>query len=253
MELGLIESLVIFALLSLTAIIIVIIFFKTGKKEINPNEALVYKNQWTGKAKVKMAGTTILTPGINKEITRVSLKDEPHDPAETKINLSDGTEIGVDYVITKQKVVDPIKSAIEINYEDRDKIIRKRIEVFFQDELVKYSGKSFVLEEKENGKKTIKKKDEELKLAMETTETAVNRKIKDTIEKNWGIEVEIGIENFNLPPKLLEVAEEAATAVTEGERIKIKAQNAGVDVKWVFLGDIITDAIRAYKGEKGGK
>ena len=27
---------------------------------------------------------TILTPGINKEITRVSLKDEPHDPAETK-------------------------------------------------------------------------------------------------------------------------------------------------------------------------
>ena len=50
MELGLIESLVIFALLSLTAIIIVIIFFKTGKKEINPNEALVYKNQWTGKA-----------------------------------------------------------------------------------------------------------------------------------------------------------------------------------------------------------
>ena len=80
-------------------------FFKTGKKEINPNEALVYKNQWTGKAKVKMAGMTILTPGINKEITRVSLKDEPHDPAETKINLSDGTEIGVDYVITKQKLL----------------------------------------------------------------------------------------------------------------------------------------------------
>ena len=88
---------------------------------------------------------------------------------------------------------------------------------------------------------------------METTETAVNRKIKDTIEKNWGIEVEIGIENFNLPPKLLEGCRRSATAVTEGERIKIKAQNAGVDVKWVFLGDIITDAIRAYKGEKGGK
>ena len=49
-------------------------FFKTGKKEINPNEALVYKNQWTGKAKVKMAGMTILTPGINKEITRCFLE-----------------------------------------------------------------------------------------------------------------------------------------------------------------------------------
>lgn len=233
----------------LVVVAVVIIVFKTGKKEIEPGEALVYKNQWSGKTYSAGAGTIILKPGIEKIVKeKVSLRNEPRDPEPVTITLADGNDITVEYEITTQKIVNPVKAVTAINYDKRDALIDSRIKTYFLDSFVGVSGEELITETKTGDKVTKGRKEDFIKKILENAEKEINEQLKREVEENWGIETIIGIERFVLPPKLTEVIGEASTSKHEGERIKTKAEAAGVNPNMAFILDAMSDIVGMWKG-----
>ena len=218
-----------------------ILFFKEGLIEVNTMRAVVCKNLWTGIPFALNPGMHQIIPGIHKKIMEVTLENEPSDPQICNVITGDGVSVGIDYIIYTQKVVNPVKAATEIDYSKRQSLIVNRIKAFFQDQMTKSSTEDFIMKE---GLKTKIKKD-----FLDDLEKAVNQSLVDNVENQWGIRGEIQVQNIELPEKLKEVVEEAATAEKEGERIRIKAAKAGVPPWLMTVGDIVYDIFRA----KGGK
>jgi regulator of protease activity HflC (stomatin/prohibitin superfamily) len=241
-EMGIFIFCSIIAAVGMLAAGIVILFFKEGQVEVGPNRSIVYKNLWTGEAKALGKGLWILIPGVYKKIVEVTLENETSDPQKCTVITGDGVSIDLDYVIYTQKVVEPVKVATEINYEKRRDLILNRIKAYIQDQTTKYSTEDIVIKE---GLKTKIKKD-----LLDEIERAVNQSLTSEVESPWGIKTEIQIQSMDLPEKLKEVVEEAATAEKEGERIRVKAEKAGVPSWLVALGDIVYDVFRTSKGGK---
>ncbi|KKT20847.1 MAG: hypothetical protein UW04_C0019G0006 [Parcubacteria group bacterium GW2011_GWB1_43_8] len=238
--------------IALVLISVIIIVFKTGKKEVEPSEALVYKNQWSGKTKSAGAGTIILKPGVEKTVReKVSLRNEPRDPGQVTITLADGNDITVEYEITTQKVIDPVKAVTAIDYDKRNVFIDSKIKTYFLDAFVGVSGEELITETKTGDKVTKKRKEDFIKKVLEDAEIEINNKLKRDVKGGWGIETIIGIERFVLPPKLTEVIGEASTSKHEGDRIKTKAEAAGVSPNMAFILDAVSDIVGMWKG--GGK
>jgi hypothetical protein len=221
------------------------IIFKEGMIEVKPNKAVVISNIWSGSTKTLEQGNRIIIPGVQKKLKDVTLENEPSNPDIIKMVTADGTELGVDYVITEQRVVDPGLAVTRINYDKRSELINVRLRALFQDEL---SGLRMeeLLFSNDNSKVLSKEK-------MKAIEDNVNRAyaaIEADPNKRWVIKVEIQLVNLQLPEKLAEVAEEAATAKKEGQRINVKAKAAGVAPWMMVLGDIIYDIARAKPVKK---
>jgi|GEM_PF-5682947 len=241
----LLVNIVLFLLGGLLIAAAVIIFFKEGQIEIGPKRAVVVKNIWTGIPHALFAGTYLIIPGVEKKMLEVTLENEPSDPDIITVITSDGVEIGVDFVIYTQRILVTaeavVKAATVINYAKRRDLIIARIKAILQDY---FSGipieDIFSVDEGKVNKTLIK-----------DAETEADNRLKQDVEDQWGIEVKIQIHNIKPPDKLLEVAEESASAQKEGERIATKAKAAGdVDPRWVIVGDMIYDAVRALKGGK---
>jgi len=227
---------------ALTMASIIILLFKEGLIEVDPKRAVVVKNLWTGEPRALLPGTHLIIPGRDKKLLEVTLENEPSDPPIMKVFTGDGTEIEVDLVITTQKVLDNpeavVRAGTVIDYKKRSEFVVERIKTYLQDAIIKYKLEDMIKE------KNVDKK------ILDEIEAGVNKALKEKVEAEWGIEVEVGIKTIELPEKAKEVAEEAATAEREGERIRIKAEKAGVDPKLIVIGDIIYDALRALKGGK---
>ncbi|PJA41708.1 hypothetical protein CO177_00940 [Candidatus Wolfebacteria bacterium CG_4_9_14_3_um_filter_37_9] len=219
---------------------IVTLFFKEGLIEVAPMRAVVCKNLWDGIPFALNKGMHQIIPGVHKKIREVTLENEPSDPQKCDVITGDGVGIGIDYVIYTQKVVNPVKVVTEIDYEKRRGLITDRIKAYFQDQATKYSTEDFIAKE---GLKIKIKKD-----LLNDVENDVNQSLVDGVENQWGIRVEIQVQNIKLPQKLEEVVEEAATAEKEGERIRVKAEKAGVPPWLMAIGDMIYDVVRATKG-----
>lgn len=227
---------------------VILLLFKEGLIEVNPMRAVVVKNIWTGKARALKAGMHLIIPGRDKKLLDITLENEPSDPQITKALTSEGIEIGVDWVITTQQVVEDNDEAIvnagtKINYEKRRELIIDRIKVYLQNAVKDFALEQIILN---SDKQQTQEK-------LKSLEDTINRSIEENIEKEWGIRVKIGIRNIELPAKAKEVAEEAATAEKEGERIHIKAKKAGVDPRFIVVGDIIYDIVRTLQETSGGK
>ncbi len=226
------------------------LFLKEGLIEVGPKRAVVYKNIWTGKPDALLPGMHQIIPGKHKKLIEVTLENEPSDPSSVTVITSDGTEIDVDYVIYTQQVAggkideEDIKKAVvkvgtEINYEKRRELAIDRIKARFQDY---FSGVPIEdILSRDIGK--VNKK------LIEEAEGVVNKYLEKDIEDQWGLKVEIQVQNIRPPEKLSEVAEEAASAEREGERIKVKAEKAGIkDARWVLIGDALYDVARIFLG-----
>jgi len=231
-----------FATAALTIASIITLLFKEGLIEVNPKRAVVVKNLWTGEPRALLPGTHLIIPGRDKKLLEITLENEPSDPPIMKVFTGDGTEIGVDLVITTQRVLDNpeavVRAGTAIDYKKRSEFVVERIKTYLQDAVIKYKLEDMIRD------KNIDKK------TLDEIEASVNQALKEKVETEWGIRVEVGIRTMELPEKAKEVAEEAATAEREGERIRIKAEKAGVDPKLIVIGDIIYDALRALKGGK---
>jgi len=181
-------------------------------------------------------------PGLEKSISEVTLENEPSDPPVTNIITADGIEVGIDYIISDQIVVDPVKVATEIAYGNRASFIVTRLKGYFQDAFADIKAEDLLFDH--NGKTVMNKK------KQKAIEREVNDSLKE-IEESWGIIVKIELENLILPEKLMEVAEESGTAEREGERIRKKAEKAGVAPELMTITDALTDIVRAFRN--GGK
>jgi len=219
---------------------VAILFFKEGLIEVSTMRAVVCRNLWDGIPFALDKGMHQIIPGVHKKIKEVTLENEPSDPQRCDVITGDGVSIGVDYIIYTQKVVDPVKAATEINYDKRRDLVINRIKAYFQDQMTKSSTEDFVTKE---GLKTKIKQD-----FLDELEKAINKSLFDDVEGQWGIKIEIQVQNIDLPEKLKEVVEEAATAEKEGERIRVKALKAGVPPWLMAVGDIVYDIFRAKKG-----
>lgn len=221
------------------------IIFKEGMIEVKPNRAIVVNNIWTGSSASFFQGTKFLIPGIQKKLKDVTLENEPSNPDITKAVTADGTEIGVNYVITVQCVSDPVLAVTRINYDKRVELINVRLRALFQDELSGLKMEDLLFSDSATevlSKDKMKKIEKDVNEAYATLEADKG--------KSWGIQVEIQLVNLLLPTKLAEVAEEAATAKKEGERIATKAKAAGVPPWLMAAGDILYDLTREKSGRK---
>ncbi|MBI5079356.1 SPFH domain-containing protein [Candidatus Wolfebacteria bacterium] len=223
---------------------VVILFFKEGFIEINPMRAVVVKNIWTGIPRALKAGAHQIIPGWEKRLVEITLENESSDPQILKVVTADGVEIGVDCVIYTQKVKDDdesiVKVATKINYGQRKQLITERMKVRLQEAFADvYVEKFFSKEDNEKNSQILKQ-----------AEKIVNDALVLDVEKEWGVEVNIRIQNIDLPEKLMEATEEMATAAKEGEKIKVKAEKAGVPTYMMVIGDIAYDIARALKGGK---
>ncbi len=241
---------VLIMVIGLTLATITIIIFKEGLTEVSPKRAIVVRSIWLSTARALMK-TGLIIPGVEKKLVEVTLENEPSDPPIMKALTKDGVEIGADLVIHTQRVVNDkdsvVKAATVIDYGKRTQAILQRIKIYVQDILVGCASNGNSIEgctlesliDGETKKEIIKR-----------LEDYVNGKLLSEVKEEWGIEVIIGVRNLELPEKVKEVAEEAATAELEGTRIAEKAKAAGVDPTTVFIGDTIYDAVRALKGGK---
>lgn len=239
--------------LGLFVIMVAVFLFKAGLIEVDPYEAVVVKNIWTGVPRALAAGTHQVIPGWEEQLARVTLKNEPSDPPAVNVITRDAVEIGVDYIVHTQQVADAVKVATVINYEQRNTLIQTRIRGYIQAEMKKYSAEEDLIEiiqvtQAQDGPK--EKRRPNMAIAS-NIQDAVNVILDNEVLAQWGVKMEIRIQNLILPEKLTEVAEEAATAEREGQRIKDKAQAAGVPSWLMTLGDIAADVTRTLKG--GGK
>lgn len=230
----------ILATCGLTIGALITLLFKEGLIKVNPRRNWVVKNLWTGIPRALDPGTHLIIPGWEEKLMEVTLENEPSDPRNAKVITGDAVEIEADYVIYHQEVVDAVKAATVIDYKKRTELIEKRIVAYFQNEFSGHSLEDFFTEE--GLKKTLDKD------KLKDIEDAVNNKLLIEVEKQWGINVEIQIENLRLPDKAREVAEEAATAEKEGQRIAKKAEKAGVAPELIVWGDIAYDVARAIVG-----
>lgn len=229
--------------------------FKEGLVEVDPYQAVVVKNIWTGVARGLTAGTHQIIAGWEEKLGVATLKNEPSDPPVVNVITKDAVEIGVDYVIHTQKVVDAVnavKAITAIKYEDRSSLIQTRIRGYLQGKTKDYSAEDDLIEVvamvDQNGKRVEKRRPNMTLIG--DIQQAVNTALSE-VETEWGIKVDIRIQNLILPQKLMEVAEEAATAQREGQRIKDKADAANVSPWLMTIGDIVADVVKVVKG--GGK
>ncbi len=245
----------------MTAAVIGVLFYKEGLTEVNPVRAVVVRNIWTSKPRALLE-TDFVTPGWEKKLREVTLENELSDPPIMKALTQDGTEIGIDLVISTQKIKTypgddektreaVVKAATKIDYSKRAEAILNRIKVYAQDALACCTLEDIVEggEEKENDEKREGKKDKGKRAVIERIESTLKEKLP-ALEDEWGFEVIAEVRNLELPEKAKEVAEEAATAELEGTRIKTKAEAAGIDPRIVMIGDIIYDVARTLKGGK---
>lgn len=244
----------------MAAAVIGVLRYKEGLIEVNPMRAVVVRNIWTSKPRALLE-TDFITPGWEKKLREVTLENEPSDPPIMKALTQDGTEIGIDLVISTQKIKEypddkdkardaVVKAATKIDYDKRAAAILNRIKIYAQDALVCCTLEDIV----EGGNEDREKeKDKGKRAVIERIENTLKEKLP-AIENEWGFEVIAEVRNLELPEKAQEVAEESATAEQEGKRIKTKADAAGVDPKLIVIGDILYDAIRAVTASaKGGK
>jgi len=244
----------IIAVFGALAAALIILFFKEGLVEVSPKRAVAYKNIWTGKAFALLPGMHQIIPGIHKKLVDlITLENEPSDPEIIKVITADGIQISVDAIIYTQQVGGGIEEegelreaivnvATVIDYEKRRSFIWDRVKTYIQEAVA-----GIEMDE-------IFSKDETNKKIIGKIKRYVNRQLKAKIETEWGIKVEVGIEDIKPPQKLLEVAEEVATAKKEGQKIREKAIEAGVEAELVMIGDIAYDiAIGLGTMFKGGK
>lgn len=224
---------------------ILTVLFKEGMVRVAPAEALVYKNIWSGSAHAIMPGTHILIPGVHEQMQTVTLKNEPSDPDITKVVSADPIELGIDYVVYTQRVgVSPeevVKAVTKINYPDRKAAIIDRIEAEFQRAFGARKLQAFY--DESTGLDRTR---------LNEIESEVNKALRVSVRDEWGIDVEIRLEDIDFPGKIQETAEEAATAEKEGDAIKRKADKAGVPSWLIVIGDALTETFGRRKASKKG-
>lgn len=216
--------------------------FLSNRIEIGPKRAVVFKNIWSGEAIAFLPGSYNINPIVYKLIdVDITLENEPSDPKQIETMSADGMKTSLDYVIVTQKIPankeSIIKAATEIDYKNREKLINIKIQAYAQNEMVRILVQDIIDE--------TKKKDS----ILQQIEDGINTSL-ETLLNDWGIEVKIETTNLILPEKIDEVAEESATAVKEGTRIKDKAIAAGVDPTVMAIIDGIYDVVRTMKGGK---
>ncbi len=236
---------------------VLVLLYKEGLIEVSPKRAVVYKNIWTGKPEALLAGMHQIIPGIHKKLLEVTLENEPSDPEVVKVITADGIQISVDVVIYTQQVgveneevkgeekeevlkVAIVKAATVIDYKNRRSLIWDRIKAHLQYVIAGIQMDDIFSKNKTNQK------------IIDEAESYINDQLKQKVGEEWGIQVEARVEGMKPPEKLLEVAEEVATAEKEGIKIKQKADAAHVDPRLVMIGDIAYDIARAFGSFFGG-
>ncbi len=222
---------------------VVTLILQEGRVEIDPMQAVVVKNIWTGEASALTQGMHFIIPGISKRLVDVTLKNEPSDPPPAHVSTADGTELGVDYVIYTQQVQnDPaaiVNAATKIDYAKRNEFIKARIEADLESAFIAHNFADIW-------------KDALNKTTLQQIQEGVNDELERQTTTQWGINVEIRIQDIDFPSKFQEAAADEATAEKEGSAIKKKAEAAGVPPTIIAVGDIITDFFETFnrKGQK---
>jgi hypothetical protein len=209
--------------------------------EVEPMTGVVVKNLWTGITRAFLAGSYTLRLGRDKVVETVSLKDEPSDPPIHPVTTADKVQLGVDYVIKEQRVLDNkddvLNAALNIEYAKRTPYILARIAAGLQNVFV-----GLKLEDVYTAGTVNKDK-------LTDIEKDINEYLEREIHGPWGIRVIVEIQNLVIPERLQEVAEEVEAAILEGKATSERATAAGVDPLVAFLGEVFVDGLAALGGK----
>lgn len=227
-----------------------------ARMEVKPASALVYSNIWTGEVGAILAGTGFIVPGFHKILEKeVSLRNEAENPSNVKLITRDGIELEVDYIVRRLQVGYPdmdrhgppnpillkeavVKAVKGVNYKNRRDLILTRIVAHLQHAF----GERTYPELFSGGDLKTGKVGEVNKGTMKAIEEAVNASlVTDIVTKDWGFWVEMDLEDYNLPATLREAREASSSAEMAGKALHDKAKAAGIDPRWLVIGDALAD------------
>jgi len=239
-----------------------------GRVEVNPKEAVVCKNMWTGSAFALRRGTHWIILGLHRILKTVSLRSEPWDPDIFMVTTADPTEVGVDLVIFNQYVrgdretgpqvpmldpdgIDPIvKAATRINYDKRNELILERAKAEAQTVLGEYRFDTLYNQEINPETKKPKGLNREL---IKRISDQLNDLLEESVSLPWGIEVKARIENLVFKIAIQEAVSDLIVADNEGEAIHRKAEKSKANPNIIAAGEIIANIAEIFKGKGGSK
>lgn len=245
--------------------------FATAKNvSVRQGEVAIIENTLTGSLRVAERGLHVLNQFYERVAREgISVRNEPSDPKPVEVKTKNLTGVKVDLVIIKKRIVDPIKATTKINYDKLNTIIEERINVLiqkafgkadlediFEDEAIDNDPNSPSPSAAAPKAKRINGAQVEKLLSSATME--INNELAQIAQNEWGMEVEVAIQNFFLPPKLQDVAEDIATEDAEAIRVRKKAKAYGIEPDELLrldaqtqIGGLIMKALGTLN--KGGK
>ena len=236
---------------------------KGYRLEVEPTEAALVKDIFTGEVRAYLPGNYTLTLGFDRVVGGGSLKDEPWNPPPEGASTADKVNVTLDLVVVKQKILqleegpdaeritlEAIRKAwTEISYENRNQLIGIKIAAAWQNALIiRKLEDLFDAEEEEVGALASRTKYVVKKDMLKEIEEEINQYLVTNVTEPWGVEVLVEVHDAKLPERLQEVAEEIEAAAEEGRATQARAGAAGVTVQEAFWGEVLVDALPALWG-----
>lgn len=214
--------------------------FATGKSiSVKQGEVAITEDTLNGDLRVLNQGLHTLNQ-FHERVLReaVSIKNEPSNPGPVEVKTKNLTGVKVDLVIIKKQIIDPLKATSKVDYARLNEIVDERINVLvqkafgkadfeslFEAEATDDDGSGSTTAATTKKKVNVAKMDDLITIAT----SEINGELARIAGEEWGMEVEVAIQNIILPVQLEKVAEEITAEDAEMRKIKKKATAYGVE------------------------
>ena len=228
--------------LLLLLIVAMVLALKGARIEVEPATALVYMNMGPGTVGAYKAGTHFLKPGQQKQGV-VSLRNEPREAVMISVNTADLIPVEVPCAFREFRVVDTFQAIVavwtQIKYEDRYENTLTILKIALENAIGSRQFDEIYDPESRHGRKD----------QLEEIEREINSALDETVEKEWGLRVQVEVgEGIKAP-------EEAprARGSREGEFLRAKAEAAGENpnVRVMLIAEALGEALRGLKKGNG--
>lgn len=240
--------------------------FATAKNiSIKQGEVAIIENTLSGELRVLERGLHPINQFYERVVREsVSIKNEPSDPKPVEVKTKNLTGVKVDLVIIKNQIVDPLKATAKVDYNRLGDIVKERINVLVQKTFGKADLEDIfeaeATDDDATGNGTPKKGNKingaRVEELLNDATNEINSELARIADVEWGMEVEVAIQNFFLPPQLEKVAEDITAEDAEMRKIQKRANAYGVQPEALLQLDAQTQIggliMKALGGALGG-
>lgn len=243
--------------------------FATAKSiSVKQGEVAIIENTLSGELKVLERGLHTINQFYQRVVREgVSVKNEPSDPKPVEVKTKNLSGVTVDLVIIKKQIIDPLRATAKVDYARLNDIVNERINVLVQKAFGKADLEDIFEEEAtENdgtGKTPVVKKRVNgvvVEKMLQSAADEINGDLRYIANDEWGMEVEVAIQNFILPPQMQKVAEELSTDDAENAKMAKRAAAYGMEPKDLAvldaqtqIGGLLLKALGGVMGKGGSK